>query len=68
MNIYEQYDTRTIQNVKENAYNSIEEGIDPELIYQTMERLLPNATKEELTVLLFDAIFEHGGVNGVVYN
>ena len=68
MNIYEQYDTRTIQNVKENAYNSIEEGIDPELIYQTMERLLPDATKEGLAVLLFDSIFEYSGVNGVVYN
>lgn len=64
MTIYDKYKMENINAAKRNAYNSVQEGIEPELIYQTMERLLPEATKEEMIALIFDSIVESGGVSG----
>ena len=64
MTIYDKYEMENINAAKRNAYNSVQDGIDPELIYQTMERLLPEATKEEMIALIFDSIVESGGVSG----
>lgn len=50
--IYELYDIEFIEAVKKNTRNLLEMGIHIDLVYQTMERLLPGIKKDELMSLV----------------
>lgn len=50
--IYELYDIEFIEAVKKNTRNLLEMGIHIDLVYQTMERLLPDIKKDELMSLV----------------